>query len=262
MAALLLSGGDTAAGGATRDALAQLLYGPGGPEAGLDSERVRDLASSFASYSDAIGPAASRARVGATAAAAVTAGSGATDEVPPAVKAALRLALDPRGGPLQEVAVRELSRGFAAVAAGGAWAPALAAAAESALAADRAAAAATQAGAGGGVQNSFGGISLVPPTPLSFFDEYVSPALTSTAAQVDPSDAAVVELVGEMVRAATTAAEADPAALPAVLPAPPSQALVRDAAELAAELAPGAGIVAARLAAGLLREGAARTARR
>jgi len=264
VAALLLSGGDTAAGGATRDALAQLLYGPGGPEAGLDSERVRDLASSFASYSDAIGPAASRARVGATEAAAVTAGSGATDEVPPAVKAALRLALDPRGGPLQEVAVRELSRGFAAVAAGGAWAPALAAAAESALAADRAAAAATQAGAGGGVQNSFGGISLVPPTPLSFFDEYVSPALTSTAAQVDPSDAAVVELVGEMVRAATTAAEAGThgAALPAVLPAPPSQALVRDAAELAAELAPGAGIVAARLAAGLLREGAARTARR
>ncbi len=94
-------------------ALEGILYGPGGREGALDTRRVRQLATAFRSYAVTTA-AATTTQADAAAAAPQQAGIG------PGAAAALRLALSPRGGPLQAVALRELAKLAGAAAAVGA----------------------------------------------------------------------------------------------------------------------------------------------
>ena len=87
----------------SRRALEQLLYGKEGAQAQLSVKRVRQMAEAFGSYSDVTaGPPA--------AAGVAKDGDQPTTGLPSGVKEALRLAFAPEGGPVQDIALRELAR--------------------------------------------------------------------------------------------------------------------------------------------------------
>ena len=210
----------TARSEATSKALNQLLYGRDGTRLSVD--RAKQLAEAFASYSDTFADRPEGAGDRAAAPGALPAG----------VKEALRIAFDPEGGPLQDIALREAAR-----LAGASTAQALSGALATAF-------------REGGVLERQSALvralaeqqpqlrEVLPPTPLEVYEGFLQPGLESLASSggTDTDAAEVAAIV--------SAALADPKAgeggisTGAPLP-PPTPEMAREALELAAELAPG-----------------------
>ena len=104
----------------SRKALEQLLYGSGGTN--LSVKRVRQLAEAFGSYSDITGAPSQQRQQQQEGAprdhrqpAALE--KGASGGLSSGAKEALRLAFAPQGGPVQDIALRELARLYGAAVA-------------------------------------------------------------------------------------------------------------------------------------------------
>lgn len=109
----------------SRRALEQLLYGRDGTN--LSVKRVRQLAEAFSSYSDITSNGGSAPTAAPSTALVATGGSARpATGLSSGAKEALRLAFSPEGGPVQDIALRELAR-FTGAAAAEAAAPLLAA---------------------------------------------------------------------------------------------------------------------------------------
>ena len=148
---------------ATSKALNQLLYGRDGTRLSVD--RAKQLAEAFASYSDTFADRPEGAGDRAAAPGALPAG----------VKEALRIAFDPEGGPLQDIALREAAR-----LAGASTAQALSGALATAF-------------REGGVLERQSALvralaeqqpqlrEVLPPTPLEVYEGFLQPGLESLA---------------------------------------------------------------------------------
>jgi len=213
--------------GRSEQALEGILYGPAGKEGHLDPKRARQLALAFRSY------------------AATTANGDDSSALGPGAKEALRLALDPSGGPLQALLLREAARAATAAAALGA-ARAAGVGAQPLAAARAAWAAAAQRlppdwawARGGG-----GGDAIW--------------AATEAAARPAPGDVERVATAAEMLQLLTGGEEGPPGEVPG------GERVRRWAAAVAPmlpELAPGAFAAALRFGGVVLQEGAERVAR-
>ena len=227
---------------ATSKALNQLLYGRDGTRLSVD--RAKQLAEAFASYSDTFADRPEGAGDRAAAPGALPAG----------VKEALRIAFDPEGGPLQDIALREAAR-----LAGASTAQALSGALATAF-------------REGGVLERQSALvralaeqqpqlrEVLPPTPLEVYEGFLQPGLESLASSggTDTDAAEVAAIV--------SAALADPKAREggistgAPLP-PPTPEMAREALELAAELAPGIQLAALRFGSTLFSDATERLGR-
>ena len=212
----------------TRKALEQLLYGADGPNATLSAERVQELGKAFETYTTTVVPP-TRYRVATT-----------SSGLPAGVREALKIALAPEGGPLQDILLREVVRITAAVTS------------------DTLERAATAA--------------FLPLGALGF----QAPMMNWKTPRDDAALAAVSELqrifdvgggggggggssaVDPMAVDPMAVSLLDPAAFEAALKSLPSEALVRELVELGPELLPGAQAASLRLAAATLDEAARR----
>jgi len=222
---------------ATKRALRQLLYGASGR---LSAERAGQLAEAFCTYTDVIPP---REKSG-----------GASDaEIPEAMREALRIALDPQGGPLQDVVLEEAASIVGATAASTASTVLSAAFAE-----------------GGLLERQHAAIEALgqqvpllrrlprPPTPYGAY-KALRPGLeefgSASIAQATDYSEAMTILVD-----ALNPQDREVAANPGRLSLP-SPATVEQAAGLATELAPGAQLAVLRFGALILKDAADRIGR-
>ena len=229
----------------TRKALRQLLYGASGR---LSAERAAQLAEAFRTYTVTVPPP--RALQGAG-------GEGAS-EVPIAVEEALRIALDPEGGPLQDVVLEEAANAVGASAASAASGVLSAAFAEGGLL-ERQHAAVEALGQQVPLLRQFAPF----PTPYAAY-QALRPGLEELGAFSRPEAtdyAEAAEIMSKALSPGEEAAEGAPGGPAAALLPLPSPAAVGQAAGLAAELAPGAQLAALRFGALLVQDAAGRLGR-
>ena len=213
-------------------ALESILYGPAGKEGHLDPRRVRQLALAFRAYSTTTSAPAH----------AADAASPPSSALGPGAREALRLALQPQGGPLQTVLLREVARSV------GSWA----------------AVSAARGVAGFGPLSELwvrsqtaAAASAASPGPPGMAQQLF--ALGAAAVRRAPGDdervAAASELLGEFL------AKDEAPGAPAVDGGEQARAWAAAAAPLLPELVPGIGAAALRFGAVLLFETAERVAR-
>ena len=257
----------------TKRALEQLLYGAQGPKAALSVRRVKQLAGAFGNYSAMTGPPATSYDA--------TAGTDSSDsektniekkskKLSSGAKEALRLAFDPKGGPVQDILLRETARYVGA---------SVSELAEAAASAPATAFVLSLARAQQNVADGLGSNRPPLPTALELFAPFGRAARQTEA---DRETLRVANELAELFGSALPAERAEPASnaereqttwveVPVLgevpLPrAPDSSAfafdaeLARELLEMAPELAPGAQAAALRLGATMLDQAAERVA--
>ena len=246
----------------TRRALEQLLYGKSGPSAQLSVRRVKQLADAFGNYS-VMTVKDEKRPVDADG----TDRAAKNPKLSKGAKEALRLAFDPAGGPVQDIVLREMAR----------YAGAAAAELASSAASGPASIVVSLAEAQQAAANAMGAARPPVPTALEFFAP-----LTAAARQTE-SDRETLRVAAELRDLAvgavgpTARGEDDEGSgsssapwvdvpvlgevpVPRMPTVPVDAELLRELAELAPELAPGARAAALRFGSVLLDQAAERVA--
>ena len=244
----------------TRRALEQLLYGKSGPSAQLSVRRVKQLANAFGNYS-VMTVKDEKQAVDADG----TEGTATNPRLSKGAKEALRLAFDPAGGPVQDIVLREMAR----------YAGAAAAELASSAASGPASVVVSLAEAQQAAANAMGAARPPVPTALELFAP-----LTAAARQTE-SDRETLRVAAELRELAAGAAgsargENDEGSgssapwmdvpvlgevpVPRMPTVPVDAELLRELAEMAPELAPGAQAAALRFGSVLLDQAAERVA--
>ena len=257
----------------TKRALEQLLYGAQGPTAALSVRRVKQLAGAFGNYSAMTGPpATSYDATGVTnlSDSEKTNIEKGSTKLSSGAKEALRLAFDPKGGPVQDILLRETARYVGA---------SVSELAEAAASAPATAFVLSLARAQQNVADGLGSNRPPLPTALELFSTFGRAARQTEA---DRETLRVANELAELFGSALPAERAEPASnaereqttwveVPVLgevpLPSPTSSSafafdaeLARELLEMAPELAPGAQAAALRLGATMLDQAAERVA--
>jgi aarF domain-containing kinase len=257
----------------TKRALEQLLYGAQGPTAALSVRRVKQLAGAFGNYSAMTGPpATSYDATGVTnlSDSEKTNIEKGSTKLSSGAKEALRLAFDPKGGPVQDILLRETARYVGA---------SVSELAEAAASAPATAFVLSLARAQQNVADGLGSNRPPLPTALELFSTFGRAARQTEA---DRETLRVANELAELFGSALPAERAEPASnaereqttwveVPVLgevpLPSPTSSSafafdaeLARELLEMAPELAPGVQAAALRLGATMLDQAAERVA--
>jgi len=216
----------------TRKALEQLLYGTeNGEHANLSVRRVKQLSSAFGSYTSITDQSGKKPP------AALQMGGGESKKISKSAREALKLAFDPTGGPIQDIALRELGRYAGAL---------VSTTASSAIAAPLTAAESLAQSFGPAAELLEGARSTLAPLERA-----------THASEEDVETMKVIEELQSLFAGSENAEDSNQGSAPPVV----DMELVQELIDLAPELAPGAQAAALRLGSVLFEQAAYRVAR-
>lgn len=215
----------------TRKALEQLLYGTeNGEHANLSVRRVKQLSSAFGSYTSITDQSGKKP-------AAPQTGGGESKKISKSAREALKLAFDPTGGPIQDIALRELGRYAGAF---------VSTTASSAIAAPLTAAESLAQSFGPAAELLEGARSTLAPLERA-----------THASEEDVETMKVIEELQSLFASSENAEDSNRGSAPPAV----DMELVQELIDLAPELAPGAQAAALRLGSVLFEQAAYRVAR-
>jgi aarF domain-containing kinase len=214
----------------TRKALEQLLYGTeNGEHANLSVRRVKQLSSAFGSYTSITDQSGKKPAAPQT--------GGGESKISKSAREALKLAFDPTGGPIQDIALRELGRYAGAL---------VSTTASSAIAAPLTAAESLAQSFGPAAELFEGARSTLAPLERA-----------THASEEDVETMKVIEELQSLFASSENAEDSNRGSAPPAV----DMELVQELIDLAPELAPGAQAAALRLGSVLFEQAAYRVAR-